>query len=508
MAGMEIVREGAEPLDSLQVSKVARHLFDAHCEELRELNDINAYVNGKRLDIYVPRSASQEYLTLVRQSKYNVLPIVLSGLAQALYCDGFRKTGEEDLSPLWGDFWQPNRMDARQTGIYRPAIKYGWAYATVLPSDLPWQVNPPVPPLRATARPDQVMTPYSPRRCIAMYEDVANDEWPLYAMLFERPYDEAGDTKTPAILLDQVAAYRVIVGKGSVEHVDTALLTAGDGNPLGVCPVIRYPDSYDDPDNGPQGKIRGIIPVQDQIDQTTYSLLMAQHYAAFIQKWATGLALEEDENGVLKKPFEPGVDTILTNESVDARFGNFDPTSLTGYLDSRNNAVLFIASATQTPPQNLLLGGGISNISAETLTALESGHRMDISEHQLIFGESHEQAFRLASLYRGNETGWNDTSSEVVWRDTTPRSLAQIADALGKMAVQLGVPKRALWEMIPGVTDQMIKRWETMRLGEAAESMLNSLDEGDEDAITSGEPVDGGPAATVGATGTGGQGQA
>jgi hypothetical protein len=61
-----------------------------------------------------------------------------------------------------------------------------------------------------------------------------------------------------------------------------------------------------------------------------------------------------------------------------------------------------------------------------------------------------------------DEETWDDTSAQVVWRDTTPRSLAQVADALGKLAQLLDVPPRALWERIPGVTETDIKRWELM----------------------------------------------
>jgi hypothetical protein len=50
----------------------------------------------------------------------------------------------------------------------------------------------------------------------------------------------------------------------------------------------------------------------------------------------------------------------------------------------------------------------------------------------------------------------------VSWQDTEVRSMAQAADALGKMAQMLGVPVEALWERIPGVTQIDITNWKTM----------------------------------------------
>jgi hypothetical protein len=52
-----------------------------------------------------------------------------------------------------------------------------------------------------------------------------------------------------------------------------------------------------------------------------------------------------------------------------------------------------------------------------------------------------------------------DTSAQVIWRDTEARSLASTVDALGKLVTMLGVPPQALWERIPGVTQQDVERW-------------------------------------------------
>ena len=67
---------------------------------------------------------------------------------------------------------------------------------------------------------------------------------------------------------------------------------------------------------------------------------------------------------------------------------------------------------------------------------------------------------RLAGLAMGDRETWEDTSAQVVWRDTTPRSLGQVVDALGKMSQMLEVPPRELWERLPDVSDSDIHRWQ------------------------------------------------
>ncbi|ONI92836.1 hypothetical protein ALI22I_01550 [Saccharothrix sp. ALI-22-I] len=52
--------------------------------------------------------------------------------------------------------------------------------------------------------------------------------------------------------------------------------------------------------------------------------------------------------------------------------------------------------------------------------------------------------------------------TQVRWRDTETRSLAAVVDAWGKAVTMLGVPQRATWERLPGVTDTDVQRWAEM----------------------------------------------
>jgi hypothetical protein len=68
----------------------------------------------------------------------------------------------------------------------------------------------------------------------------------------------------------------------------------------------------------------------------------------------------------------------------------------------------------------------------------------------------------LCCLLAGDLAGWNDTSAQVRWRNTQSRSLAAVVDAWGKAVTMLGVPPRATWERLPGVTDTDVQRWGEM----------------------------------------------
>lgn len=490
-------------LDESGLQRVIAALRRAREMEWPRLATIRRYMLNEACDIYVPKEATDEYKMLVDQARFNVLPLVVTAVAQNLFVDGYRPTAasgrapDSSNSPIWDTVWQANRMDARQAGLYRGAITYGYSYATVLPGT---RAGEPAPKI----------TPWSPLRLTALYEDPVNDEWPRYAMTVDQPEaltrgQQQRDPNITAVVgpvtvrvYDNTHVYKLRVDATQ----STAEAVSADEHGLGVTPVVRYVDVVD-LDGCSLGKVEPLLPVQRQLNQTTFSLLMTQNFQAFRQRWATGMAIEEDEQGNPKEPWNALVNAVWQNESPDGRFGDFAEANLSGYLESRDKALLYVASAAQIPPHNLLVGAGISNISAEALAALESGHRHDIAEHQTSFGESTEQTLRLAGLAMGDEAGraaWEDTSAQVVWRDTTPRSLAQVADALGKLATQLGIPVQALWEWLPGATDQDIARWKDMVAEQDAIDQVMSLvrgsgeeevgSEGVAGAIGAGEPAD------------------
>jgi hypothetical protein len=470
------------PMSTDELGLVVAELLAIRKRDKPRLDTIAAWMANAVSDVYVPKSATREYRMLVAQARFNVLPLVVATVAQALFVDGYRPTGPSGRAPsvenaaIWDAVWQPNRMDARQAALYRPAITYGYSYALVLPGE-----------------PAPVITPYGPQRLVAHYDDPVNDEWPAHAMVCHGP---DGGGKDPwagqnigdgarITVYDDAFSYDMVKTGGSWSLAEDGVGEHG----LGVVPVVRFLDEISDQMS--KGKIEPLLPAQRQLNQTTFGLLMAQQYAAFRQRWVTGMAIAEDAEGNPVEPFNAAVNRLWQAEKADTKFGEFSQTDLDGYLTSRDKTLLFIASVAQIPPHNLIIGGGISNISAEALVALEQGHRMDVSEHQTSFGESIEQMLRLAGRAMGDTVAWEDTSAQVVWRDTTPRSLAQVADALGKLATQLGVPARALWERIPDVTDQDIARWEAMGSDQDLLSELSSMTTGGGAETVAG----GGPAA-------------
>jgi hypothetical protein len=462
-------------LSESQALDAARTLLELRDGEQTRLRKIAAYMRGEASRVYVPKGARQEYKWLIRRARVNVLPLVVTVVAQALYVDGYRPAGSSQNARAW-EIWQANRMDARQHGLHRAALKYGVAYAVVLPGT-------PVP----------VIKPKSPRRLTAFYADPVDDEWPEFALEVTSRNTLKGRVKSVR-LYD--ATHRYDMEARETEAGKLRLVRAEEHG-LGVCPVVRYLNGEDlDGDDCVRGEVEPLFEMQDQLNATTFNLLMAQQYAAFRQRWIAGMVVT-DEDGSPRSPFQAAVDRLWVAEDPDVRFGEFSQTDLSGYLQSIEATIRNIATVSQTPPHHLL--GQMANLSAEALAAAESGLQRKIAERKSSFGESHEQMLRLASLAAGDREGWEDIAAQVVWRDTEARSLSTTVDALGKLAQMLNVPVEELWERVPGVTKTDVDRWrkaaERARRDADAMEQLNRMLDRQLNSSQPGEPGEPGAAA-------------
>lgn len=443
-----------------QAADTAKRLLALREDEQRRLNKIAAYMRGQQDSVYVPKGARQEYRWLIKRAKVNILPLVVTVVAQSLFVDGYRPERADKNAKAWA-YWQANRMDGRQHSLHRATLKYGVAYTLVLPGKLADQPMP-------------VITPKSPRRLTAFYEDPVEDEWPLYAVEVKTENLPDGKRRQVVYLYDDTFRF-TLVGDGKpggrliLDDGDNAVSEHG----LGVCPVVRYVNGDDlDGDECVTGEVEPLFDMQDQLNSTTFGRMMAEQFAAFRQRYVSGM-VAEDEEGRPKAPFAAAVDRLWVAEDPDTKFGEFAQTDLSGYLKSAEETIRHIATVSQTPPHNLL--GQMANLSAEALNAARDGLNSKVAERKSTLGESHEQTLRLSSLAAGDEDGWRDAAAQIVWRDTESRSLAQTVDALGKLVQMLGVPPEVLWERIPNVTQQDVERWKAAAKEADALGQLNTL---------------------------------
>jgi len=453
---------------------VVNELYGIQERERVELDVLRRYATGKQaLPLVIPADAPPEVREMARIARINLVAIVLNSLTESMYLDGIRttETGDDGESsdvalPVW-NVWQANRMDRGQAGLYRAAFTYGTSYMVVVKGD-------PVP----------VVRPMSPRRLTAVYGD--DPDWPLYALERRRGgvwrlYDDS-----------HVHTFKRDPDKGVM-----SLVVEPAEHGLPYCPVIRYRDAEDlDEDDEPlpmiadarggrstqvvSGQVAPLMTLQDQADVTSFALKSAEWYSAFRQRWIVGWTPESRAQKVKAAAsqlwtFDEDPDTM--------RIGEFSETNLDGYLKSREAVLKYAATLSQTPVHELI--GELVNLSAEALAAAEAGRDRKVDERKNGMGESHEQTAQAIGDLIGVSV---PDDVQVVWRDTSARAFGALVDGLGKLAQMLGIPQQELWDRVPGVTQQDIRRWKaTAAQGDALGSLTAMLDRQATGTATGGE---------------------
>jgi len=434
---------------------VSKELLPALRAEREKLDRIDRWYRWDHDKPHTPRQSTTEYRQLSERAQTPWLGLVVTDVAQALYVEGYRHARDDVEAAAWG-IWQANGLDGRQIAVHRAALAYGLAYCTVLPGAT----------ITGAAMP--VIRGVSPRQMIAFYENVAEDEWPRYALRAE-PAKIDGGLGWVLKLYDEDTVHR-LHSDGTGGHI---VYVTNEEHSVGVCPVVRFANQMDLEGRVP-GEVEPFIPVASRIDQTTFDRLVVQRFSSWVVRTIAGMAKPETPTEAAADKLRLRVEDILIASDPDTKFGSLPATPLSGFIDARDADVRDLAAVTQTPPHHLL--GQMANLSAEALAAAEASLTRKVVERQHTFGESWEQTLRLSAHVAGDTTGASDFGAQVRWRDMESRSLAQAADALGKLAQMLGVPVQMLWEKVPGWTQQDVERAKTMAAeGGAMEALVRQL---------------------------------
>ena len=443
------------PLSPDDAVTQAKDLLNWQTTERGKLDPLRRYWRGKQpLPAVIPNSVPHEVRKLAEIARVNICELVVNSLGQSMFMDGFRTRQTRNNVAVW-DAWQANRFDRRQTGVYRSAFAYGSAYVVVTPGNgLP------------------VMRGVSPRSMTAMYGE--DPDWPMWALerlgndtyrlyddenvyfLGSQPGDMPGDG--PKLIWTETREHGVQV----------------HGEP--VCPVVRYLDEEDlddgdDVDDEPVlGQIAPLRPLQDQIDLTTFGLLVSQHYTAFKQRYILGWVAPDEET---RMKMSASQTWTFKDHPDDVEIGELSESDLKGYLDSREASLRHAASISQTPAHELI--GELVNLSAEALAAAEAGRDRKVDERKTLFGESNEQVLQAVGSMIDVDI---PDDAQAIWRDTSAKSFSALVDALGKAVQMLGIPPQVLWERLPDTTLQDVEEWKAEAESGDAFARLQQMIEG------------------------------
>jgi hypothetical protein len=315
-----------------------------------------------------------------------------------------------------------------------------------------------------------VMRGVSPRDMIALYEDPANDDWPIFALHVTKI---RGGWRLR--VFDATAIYEAKV-TALGDKPNPADITTLEHN-IGTCPVVRYKNRFD-LEGRAVGEIEPFIPLLGKIDQTSFDRLVVQRFASWIVRTISGMSILETANATGETAEQTKmrlkVEDFLTAEDPDTKFGSLPATPLDGFIKAHEADLHVLAAVSQTPAFELL--GDLTNLSADALAAARASQTAKSDERKHTFGEDHEQLIRLACHVAGDAEGASDFMAEARWADTSVRSLAQAVDAYGKMTTMLGFPPELLWPKVPGFSKQDVdEALQRVQDGSPVEKLLQQL---------------------------------
>lgn len=373
----------------------------------------------------------------------NFCPLIVDSVSERLRIQGFRMGPEEAADKDANDIWQRNSMDAESNAAHIDTLMGGVSHVTVWGDE---DDEPQMVPESA----EEVVVQYEPgsRRKRAAALKQYTDDWGV----------EHATLWTPQLVFTTERIGRDGEPRRWMEPEEKP-------NPLGVVPVIpllnrtRLKQS-------PFSELAAIIPVQDAINKVAADALVASEFAAFPQRILSGVEpLPEDPSdadveAARQEAIRAYIDRILTLDNPDAKWGQFEAADLKNYVVLIDMLVQHMASQSRVPFHYFLLNGGQAP-SGESITAAEAGLVAKAKERMLHFGESWEEAMRLAFLVKGDMSRAKAWGAEVIWEDPEYRSKAQLADSLLKMK-ELGVPEKQLQEEY-GYTPTQILRFDSLR---------------------------------------------
>lgn len=420
-------------VDRLEERRPAIERLEAYYDGQHDLPEIPGRLKGYA-------EARQAFMTLSRLGATNFVRLVADAPADRLRVVGFRTGDEPKADAAVWELWQANQLDSDSALVHRSAIAVGNAFALVWPEDGRARVT-----VEHAAQTIVAYVPGSRRRRAAGL----------------RCWVEEDETERVVLYLpDAVYKWqRRQQGEWSQWQPSTDQ-SWPITNPLGVVPLVEFranpslrPALY----GGGESDMAKVLPIQDRINKTIFDRLVTAEFQAFRQRYAIGWT-PEDPNEAIRL----SVSRLITFEDTDVQVGEFAQADFSPFIRAVEADLKSMAAISRTP---VPVFGEVFNVSAETLNIAQSGFVARTEAHSDNFGESWEETLRLALAAEG-DPGAADQGSQVIWAGIEHRTLSEIADFAVKMG-SLGVPREALWAMLPNVSTQDIERWKVMQADEA-----------------------------------------
>ena len=386
------------------------------------------YYEGKHRLAFSSEKFQNTFGETLKRMRENLCPIVVDAPADRMEIINFSSNDAKETAKQAWAIWQRELMELYSTDIHKEAFKCQKAYLIV------W-INE-----------ENLASFYvqDSRTCTIVRDE--NTDKPLYGA---KMWETAGEKSKRRVRLtlyypDRIEKY--ITRRSYTQGLNAGLLKeahfeefSDEGefstpNPYETIPIFEFKAEC---------VLKDGIPIQDRLNKTICDELVAQEFAAFPQRYATGLEVPaNDITGKKELPFKSGIDRLWFTEDPNTKFGEFSSANLEQFLSVEDVARLAMARVTGTPLHYFSFS--ISDaISGEALKTLESRFTKRIKRTCLAHGAIWSKAMKLALQIEGLTV---DTDLTAQWATPEQRSESEFLDTLGKKKDILMVPTDVLRE--------------------------------------------------------------
>lgn len=314
----------------------------------------------------------------------NYCSIVVDKMSSRLHVNEI-SLGEDTADKQWlSPLLEKNNWVALQGTLFRGAIRDGDSYVMVDPDTLEWTSEPAYDgysgifalfynnsstPYWACKLWSEAETPDQKASMrIIVYEENKISYW---------RGEEGGSEVTADNRFSVREAYSISKAI-PVDAQPDSMVNFREWAPTAT-PIIHFVNKFDNYSDTGESEIRAAIPLQDVLNRTLHSMVMASEFSAFSVLWSKGIEIDvssitpgavvnlllKDAHGV---PIEPSPEATAFLQAVAV--GQFQGSDIQQYTNQIDKIVRELSQATQTPIYGVTNQGAVSG---EALRQLEIG---------------------------------------------------------------------------------------------------------------------------------------
>lgn len=410
-----------------------------------------------------PSQHLETFRRFQRKARTNLCALPVDSVVDRLHATGITDGSPEgnNDATLFG-WWQANRMDARQSTLYRYALKHGESYLIVgkHPTlDRPrWTIES----ARSVIVETDPAEPLARLAAMRVWYDTVKETW--YATLWTPGWRFLYQTVHPYPTTAGAAPLWPAWGNDAWARINSYPSTVG-------VPVIPFTNG--DELAGGAAEFAPGMDVQDRLNLTVLNRLTAERYSAFRQRFAVNLDLDVDPvTGEAVNPYKAGSTELWVAGSPEApsgpevRFGDFAQTDTAQMLRAVEADIKAFMAVTTTP---VYYFGDLTNVGADTINAIDAGHMSKCQQRIATFSEAYEEAFAVSGQVMRTDVDLD--AAELTWERPENWNPTQVADLISKR-VGAGEPLTMVLQDL-GKSPQYVERVRVEMTREQARKALS-----------------------------------